>query len=392
HWDWVEWRFCKDSVSSEKDAGYWNISFLNGREGPIKDRNDNYLRVTKYGSNWGVPYTVKREYLKSDTTNSPTSAFVLPYDIENWNHYIYGNLLDSLAYCPAPGYKKDIVSAQSDSKTKLFLPSDFELTEEWLRRLHAISISTSSATIAVGICGTCLLHSYQMLAELEEYYPENPPTSGGYFFDTQPDRDPMLSFNQRYPDLYMFLHELHQPYSAILRPGETEQEADLRLFLTMTQAVLPQFNWATSNIATTDQEVMDSLWRLLMSPPGTVWIASMYYILPGGREGGHAVPIIRSHDGIRIIQTNRRQSFEDFLAQSATVTDPMEMYRLLTPHPHLNMVHFATVQITGRRENTQNIVMSQNNCTGEGRGRRGNRRFPGSASVNQCLSGRCSIL
>ncbi|MCZ2204497.1 DUF1561 domain-containing protein, partial [Bartonella sp. A5(2022)] len=48
-WDWIEWRFCNDIVPREKDIAYWDISVLNGSEGPLIDRNGNFLRVTRYG-------------------------------------------------------------------------------------------------------------------------------------------------------------------------------------------------------------------------------------------------------------------------------------------------------------------------------------------------------
>ncbi|MGE8767205.1 DUF1561 family protein, partial [Leptospira interrogans] len=55
---------------------------------------------------------------------------------------------------------------------KRTLPPGFQLTEEWIRRLYDITNSTLSAgEVQIhGICGVCLLHTFQMLAELQEYH------------------------------------------------------------------------------------------------------------------------------------------------------------------------------------------------------------------------------
>ncbi|MFE1941053.1 DUF1561 family protein, partial [Leptospira kirschneri] len=67
-------------------------------------------------------------------------------------------------YCPA-GKKEHY-----NIRVKRTLPSDFQLTEEWIKRLYDIAISTVTDAEASGICGVCLLHTFQMLAELQEYH------------------------------------------------------------------------------------------------------------------------------------------------------------------------------------------------------------------------------
>ncbi|WP_000533978.1 DUF1561 family protein, partial [Leptospira interrogans] len=101
--------------------------------------------------------------------------------------YSYGVNPDQ--YCPAS--KKE----NHNIRIKRTLPPDFQLTEEWLRRLYDIATSASLTEGQIhGICGVCLLQTFQMLAELQEYHSHGPLQGGGYFFNTAPDTDPFDSF------------------------------------------------------------------------------------------------------------------------------------------------------------------------------------------------------
>ncbi|WP_143428342.1 DUF1561 family protein, partial [Helicobacter sp. 13S00477-4] len=195
NWDWVSWNVCSDDIPKNKDNKYWDTSFLIENKGAIRDYQGNILRITKYGTNWGVPYTAKPSYLQKDTSNTPDSLFLFSHDIEKWNRYVDGNLGETLHYCPAPGHKL----AQNNGRIKRSLPPDFKLNEEWRKRLYAIATSTDTSKETSGICGSCLLQSFQMIAELQEYYSSTPLQSGGYFFDTAPNTNPFISFRQRFP-------------------------------------------------------------------------------------------------------------------------------------------------------------------------------------------------
>ncbi|MCZ2203297.1 DUF1561 family protein [Bartonella sp. A05] len=388
-WNWVDWRFCKDIVSPQKDIGYWDISILNGRDGPILDHQGNFLRVTRYGSNWGFPYTAKSSYLKGDTTHSPTSEFVLSYDIQRWNGYVRGNLGDSLAYCPAPGHKKTVV--QSTKRLKRSLPSTFKLNEAWRKRLYDIATSTADTTFAAGACGPCMLQSLQMIAELQEYHSRNPLTSGGYFFDTAPNRDPMRSLIHRYPSVYNFLSDLPRHQGTPLHPGETNNDIAFRLVTTTAQTLLPRFEWRASNLATNRNDIRSAIQQLLAAEPGTMWIGFVAYTFPGGETGRHALPILRTSAGLKVIPTNTRMNFSQFVNDVSETTDPDLVLLRLAQRGNGTVVSFATVQLIGVAQEPLSVVISQNNCTGEGDDRRGSGQFPRSATVNQCASGRCAL-
>lgn len=156
NWNWVTWALCSDAAISKYNPAYWNVSFETEEGGIISDYKDNVLRVTRGGSNWGVAYAAKPSYLGKDTTNNPTSLFVVDKSLLDWTRYTASNLGKTDQFCPA-GYKESI----GRKRVLRTLPTDFQLTEEWMNRLYqiAISVSAESATLLHGVCGPCLLHT-----------------------------------------------------------------------------------------------------------------------------------------------------------------------------------------------------------------------------------------
>ncbi|AGF74299.1 hypothetical protein BAnh1_04180 [Bartonella australis AUST/NH1] len=391
-WNWVKWKYCNDNISTTKDSGYWGVSLLAGREGPLLDRKGNFLRVTQYGSNWGTPYTAKPSYLKKDKNNSPTSAFILSYDIERWNRYVMANIEEALPYCPAPGKKQNIPG--SKRKVKRTLSPDFQLDEEWQKRLYAIAVSTSSVPTGAGVCGVCLLQTFQMIAELQESFP-GPPRTRGYFFDTAPNTDPMISLEQRFPLLYRALELATVLYGIPITP-EDITTMSVRAAAAAAQITLPTFNWISSSIADNQAAILASIQELFNAPVGTIWVGLSVFTLPDGSTARHAVPILRSPRGLIIIPTN-------LPASSATFSNfAYALEEIIAPNPNIILFRltqqrnpvvtaFATLRLAGEASQPLSVTISQNNCTGEGEDRRGNKQLPTSASVNQCASGRCPL-
>ncbi|MBE8431941.1 DUF1561 family protein, partial [Leptospira interrogans serovar Pomona] len=101
NWNWVTWALCNDASISKDNPAYWNVYLATEEGGMIMDYQGNALRVTRYGSNWGVAYTAKLSYLKKDTTYSPTSLFIVDRDLLNWVRYTASNLGKTDQYCPA---------------------------------------------------------------------------------------------------------------------------------------------------------------------------------------------------------------------------------------------------------------------------------------------------
>ncbi|WP_025185475.1 DUF1561 domain-containing protein [Leptospira interrogans] len=380
-WNWVTWALCSDAAISKNNPAFWNVSLETDEGGIITDYKGNLLRVTRYGSNWGVAYAAKPDFVKTDTKNSPTSLFVLDKSLLDWTRYTYSNLGKTDQYCPA-GKHGSIIHR----RVKRTLPPDFQLTEEWIQRLYAIARSTTRQTQHSGICGVCLLQTFQMLAELQEYHSQGPLSAGGYFFDTAPNADPFISFRQRYPLLDNTLSD------AINIFGPSYNTTWL-LTLAYAITMLPQYEWTLSNTFNTRPEILSYISSLINSPPGSIWLAILRWRRPDGTFIGHSVPILRTSQGLVVIPTNVSSSrtLENFRQSLIPSTDPNHIITNLE-RPNVTLTRFTTIELGGLYQNTFDFLISNNNCTGEGEDRRGTGNYPSSTSVNQCSGdGRCAL-
>ncbi|MGE8822762.1 DUF1561 domain-containing protein [Leptospira interrogans] len=380
-WNWVTWALCSDAAISKNNPAFWNVSLETDEGGIITDYKGNLLRVTRYGSNWGVAYAAKPDFVKKDTKNSPTSLFVVDKSLLDWTRYTYSNLGKTDQYCPAGNHGSII-----HRRVKRTLPPDFQLTEEWIQRLYAIATSASPTAQRSGICGVCLLQSFQMLAELQEYHSQGPLSAGGYFFDTAPNTDPFISFRQRYPDLNLIIENLPIMFNVDL--------IGLRLLVLATATyMLPQYEWIVSPEIETRPEMITHINSLINSPPGSFWLAMMDRQRPDGTIVGHAVPILRTSQGLVVMSTNWRSVSLDQYRQTLTPTmDPNQVIANLE-RPDRTLLLLITMQLGQVYHNPLDAMISNRNCTGEGEDRRGTGEYPSSASVNQCLGGdgRCVL-
>ncbi|EMN41414.1 PF07598 family protein [Leptospira interrogans str. L0996] len=380
-WNWVTWTLCSDTPISKNNPAFWNVSLETDQGGIITDYKGNLLRVTRYGSNWGVAYAAKPDFVKTDTKNSPTSLFVVDKSLLDWTRYTYSNLGKTDQYCPAGNHGSII-----HRRVKRTLPPDFQLTEEWIQRLYAIARSTTRQTQHSGICGVCLLQTFQMLAELQEYHSQRPLSAGGYFFDTAPNTDPFISFRQRYPLLDNTLTD------AINIFGPSYNTTWL-LTLAYAITMLPQYEWTLSNTFNTRPEILSYISSLINSPPGSIWLGILRWRRPDGTFIGHSVPILRTSQGLVVIPTNVSSSrtLENFRQSLIPSTDPNHIITNLE-RPNVTLTRFTTIELGGLYQNTFDFLISNNNCTGEGEDRRGTGNYPSSTSVNQCSGdGRCAL-
>ncbi|WP_078131762.1 DUF1561 domain-containing protein [Leptospira kirschneri] len=381
NWNWVTWASCSDAAISKENPAFWNVSFQTEEGGIITDYKGNLLRVTRYGSNWGVAYAAKPDFVKKDTKNSPTSLFVVDKSLLDWTRYTSSNLGKTDQYCPAGNHKSIL-----HKRVKRTLPPDFQLTEAWIQRLYAIAISASPTAQRSGICGVCLLQAFQMMAELQEYHSQGPLSAGGYFFDTAPNTDPFISFRQRYAYLNLIIENLPIMFNVDL--------IGLRLLVLATATyMLPQYEWIVSPEMNTRPEMITHINTLINSPPGSFWLAIMERQRPDGTIVGHAVPILRTSQGLVVMSTNWRSALLDQYRQSLAPTmDPNQVIANLE-RPDRTLLLLTTMQLGQVYHNPLDVMISNRNCTGEGEGRRGTGEYPTSASVNQCLSesGRCML-
>lgn len=153
-WNWAGWEDCNDNIPKTKDNKYWEFFNLNDNEGALRDKDGNFLRVTQYGPNWGVPYTVKPTYMPKDTTNTPKSIFLFDPYIDKWNRYVDSNLSDSLQYCPAPGNNKTLLTSSGNKRVTRSLPPTFRITDDWIRRFWQIATTTVEGSESrIAFCG-----------------------------------------------------------------------------------------------------------------------------------------------------------------------------------------------------------------------------------------------
>ncbi|WP_025183637.1 DUF1561 family protein, partial [Leptospira kirschneri] len=381
NWNWVNWASCSDATISKNNPAFWNVSFQTEEGGIITDYQGNILRVTRYGSNWGVAYATKPDYVKTDTTNSPTSLFVVDKSLLDWTRYTSSNLGKTDQYCPVGNHESIL-----HKRVKRTLPPDFQLTEAWIRRLYEIARTDSRSRSARGVCGVCMLQALQMIAELQEYHSQGPLQSGGYFFDTAPNTDPFISFGQRYPDLDRLLVNL---YSVFERFFDTNYPIGYLSAINL----LPQYEWGRTPNFTTMSEIRSHIRALIASPPGNIWLVLTRMVHSDGTTSGHAVPILRTSQGLVVIDTTvPNVTFERYRAELSPTTDLEQVIRNLRG-PNSLLIGLSTLQLERFYRNPLDSMVSNRNCTGEGSDRRGTGEYPASVLVNQCSSksGRCSL-
>lgn len=389
-WNWSSWETCNFyAPKKNNDSRVWELfMFSDDDTSMLKDYLGNFLRVTKYGINWGVPYTAKQSFIAKDTGEGQTSYFKLMHDMQNWERFKNANLSDSLATCPAKG-----VSEKSPSlPPPVELPYSFVLNEAWMRRLWQIATTTDGVLERAGDCGVCLLHSYQMIAELNEYTYE-PLDEGGFFFDTAYGENPFPSFRARYPIL---ANQISQYRATNIPPGLSQSQAfsyAAQMYRSIALSFFPGHFWYSSDFAITDITIRGTVRELFFQPAGTLWIVQLYYIMPDGRQGGHAMPALRTGDGVQFIPTNlRNMGYRGYVQalRNSFAHNLNDALNILAPSG-ARLYMFYSLRLRELYPNPISTFVSNNNCSGEGEGRRGSATMPLSNLINQCASGRCVI-
>ncbi|WP_343353760.1 DUF1561 family protein [Helicobacter mastomyrinus] len=384
-WNWVDWESCTNT--NTKPNQRWELFlFCENDQAMLKDYLGNFLRVTKYGVHWGVPYTAKPDYLAKDTGQDQTSYFRFSHNLQDWQRFKNGNLSDSLPVCPANG---------TNAKTQklLILPPSFVLSDEWKRRLYDIATTTDGVLDRAGDCGVCLLHSYQMIAELTEYT-YVPLELGGFFFDTLYGHNPFISFRNRYPLLAASLEQYQS--SNIPRGLSRAQtfEYVAQMYRSVALTLFPGHFWMASEFASSDITIRSNLRDLFEQPSGTLWIVQMYYTTPDGARHGHAMPALRTSDGVLFIPTNfSNGTYEEYqYALNASLAHNLRgAYNIISNNGRHQVYMLYTLRLREIYPNPITSFVSNNNCTGEGEDRRGSASMPLSTMINQCVSGRCVV-
>ena len=282
------------------------------------------------------------------------------------------------------------------NKPILQLPIDFNLSA-WVARLLQIIGTTNDEALATrtGICGTCMLHSYQIIAEFMHYH-NSPPLGGGYFFDAVPNTNPFTSFQNRNPLLYDTLSDIVDYYGRTNLIGHTEIFTNtVEVAFASSISMLPQYEWNLIASASTTREINALLSNIFnVARPGAMYFTVLMRYVPETRDiRGHAVVTIRAATGFIVIPTNIRGiSLNSLRAYTQLATTPQELQERftmrLTGSP-LNLVALAFIEVREPFNLPFASALSFQDCGGFGEDRRGNAALPRASTLNQCSSGRC---
>ncbi len=282
------------------------------------------------------------------------------------------------------------------NKPTLQLPIDFNLSA-WVARLLQIIGTTNEEALATrtGICGTCMLHSYQIIAEFMHYH-NSPPLGGGYFFDALPNTNPFTSFQNRNPLLYDTMSDIVDYYGRTNLIGHTEIFTNtVEVAFASSISMLPQYEWNLIASASTTREINALLSNIFnVAQPGAMYFTVLMRYVPETRDiRGHAVVTIRASTGFIVIPTNIRGiSLNSLRAYTRLATTPQELQERftmrLTGSP-LNLVALAFIEVREPFNLPFASALSFQDCGGFGEDRRGNAALPRASTLNQCSSGRC---
>lgn len=390
-WSWAWWGKCTDAKAPSKNRAYWRFIRVSEAEAVLLNFQGAPLRVTSTGIHWGVPYIVAPKYLLQDSANHPTSRFIIDKDTQDWLRFIYANIGDNLPFCPAPAQNPNPQNLVQPLQSQVPpLPYDFSLNDAWRTRLLAIINTNDGSATSSGVCGVCLLQSFQIIAELLEN-PQVPRVSGGYFYDTQMGANPFISFESRNSLLYHTLDDIVRWFpsyaqSPTISPNE-EFDYNNNLALMSAIALLAQHNWRITTRAQNPSDIPRVINTIFNAPRGSAFVLLLRLNFAGG-EGGHAMVALQTAQGVVLIPTNAAMSAEEFNGFSAPIRNISEFMLRFSAY-NFGIANIALLEVSGTFTSAFTENISLNNCTGEGENRRGSGATPTSALVNQCASGRC---
>lgn len=385
-WDWAKWSPCTDDVARVANRhNAWYLSEMIDNEAELKDYNGNSLRLDRYGTHWGVPYVASPGYLDIDTAHSPTSRFIFTRDVEDFIKFENANLSLSLPSCEEKSHTEHRI-------VKRDLPSNFVLNDAWARRLYDIA-STVDLNIRpaprAGVCGTCMIHSFEMILELMGLHDESPLESGGFLFDTQFGTSPFTSLASRFPALNERLSRTRAMSAGFTRFETTDRFMNRaeQIVLAVSQIAMPNISLRPTRMVRSD-EIYQLSQSVLNSPDGSLWLAVMYRSRPDGTGTvGHVQPVLSTRDGVVIIPTNTQMGLDNFRQNLQPLQSSDDMIRAFTlgGARRLELLQFYRVSVSTLTP--LSVTISTQNCSASGSGSGyGNKRPLSPTELNQCES------
>ncbi|CAM4060554.1 DUF1561 family protein [Campylobacter armoricus] len=385
----ISWTNCPQiNLPPSSDPYTWNFDI--SVNSFILDVNGNILDVAR-GSDFGKLFiTTKKEFAKQGLHTSDFSGiFIFNRYFNSLRNFIARNISFQNDTCGnEKRFKRDIIN---DS-----LANFDPLKGGWRRKFFDISTSTDGNNAFNGICGYCLLHTYEILALLTEVFPRNdqaPIGNMGYFFNYGLNTNPLESFRLRFPTLSNTLLFSLNYWGDSFYTNEPLYLRASRAVESATRITLPRRSWEIGNPVFSRDLVAERIQDLLDAPAGSVFIA-LLNTNPNVAFDGHAMPIIRTNQGVIIIPTNIRNiSFTDYADFIRPVNTIEEIMLRLSTNNSYEVTALNFIQMQGPIEDTLSSLLSQNNCSGEGSdGRRGNGLNLNTRNANSCNAARCSLM
>ncbi|TXE78348.1 DUF1561 family protein [Campylobacter peloridis] len=386
----ISWKTCpQENLSPKLNPASWNFDIYSNSF--ILDAKGNILDVSR-GRNFGKLFVITKEEFEKEKlyTSDFSGIFIFNKAFDSLRNFIALNISFQSNTCGnEKKFKRDVIND---------IIANFDPTKGgWRRKFFDISTSTDRNNNFNGICGYCLLHTYEILALLTEIFPrvqEAPQNNVGYFFNYAPNTNPLESFRLRSPTLSNTLFAALNYWGDSFYANEPLYLRASRAVESVTRIVLPRRTWELGMPIFSRDLVEGEIQRLIQSPPGSIFIA-LLNTNPTAAFDGHAMPVIRTNQGIIVIPTNVANiSFTEYADFIRPVNSVEEIMLRLSTNRSYEVTALNFLQMgTGAMENVLESLLSQNDCSGEGSNiRRGNGLNLNPNNANSCNGARCSLM
>ncbi|BDM65976.1 hypothetical protein NFHSH190041_34280 [Shewanella sp. NFH-SH190041] len=316
----------------------------------IEDAKGNLFGVERSGGiNIGTGYTIKPSAIASiPDVFKPWYVFQDGGEHYGRQTYVAGNYAGSLrpGICPAPGVFKDAIDG-GNSTAALRLPGNFDLSR-WLRRLWLIASHPGGTSGQSGVCGACLLHSIEMVLEMNRHGNNVPGDSvRPQYFTLNPAQTTMDSFTTRFRTLSrIFQMQLNNPPPRVFAPndptlvnvlsaqhfaGQIVSQLTGGSGLTVTPSI-----YYNRNRHLVEDDYRQMLIDLQASAVGTMFVTNFnLHDSQGTLTAGHAIALIRTRDGVHALQSRvPGMPLEDFSRETmAVINTPAQLETAMNPDP-----------------------------------------------------------
>lgn len=400
------------------------------------DQWGNALKIWDSSGSWGLAFTIPNDALPSyeSVATESTGSFYVNRAVAEWVLFDAKNQQKRAQYCPSPSIYPQQRSDKLEENNIQLLPPGFTLTEDWYNRLWQIAASPATGqTPGIGVCGSCLLETYEILRSLYEANAQLGPSGNNHYFDPTSQVSIIDQFASNEPNIYLAQENVMQEsvvemnalrdlyrngYITINTYLEDYYARQIELIRSSVNVMLPDFYQAAQTsfpFRNYTQIFRDNINHYFShAAVGTTAIISTQLELINSRELiGHSAPLIRFNDGWVVLEVavpGASISRVDIYNRARFATPAEAIFNYFQHRsPYVingqNNINFSSIlntivftQVNLRPSViVRNPLVSFGNCTGEGEdGRRGTGTQTEARDFvqNRCLfssgdSGRC---